>query len=106
MAEILNELDGPTQKALYYFNMIRPRTGLPDMELPASKEAFRDSIFIERGHEFYCEGHRYSDMVRMGKYVDWMKKTNPTVNPSMIRMPIADKYIIEYQGKLVQNPGY
>ena len=42
----------------------------------------------------------------MGKYVDWMKKTNPTVNPSMIRMPIADKYIIEYQGKLVQNPGY
>lgn len=106
MAEILNELNGPTQEALAYFNMIRPRTGLPNMGLPASKEAFRDSIFIERGHEFYCEGQRYADMVRMGKYVDWMKKTNPTVNPSMIRMPIADKYINEYQGKLVQNPGY
>lgn len=106
MAEILNELYGPTKESLSYFNMIRPRTGLPNMEMPASKDAFRDSIFIERGHEFYCEGQRYSDMVRMGKYVDWMKKINPSVNPSMIRMPIADKYINEYQGKLIQNPGY
>lgn len=106
MAEALNELHGPTKEALDYFNMIRPRTGLPNMELPASKEDFRDSIFIERGHEFYCEGWRYTDMVRMNKFVDWMKTTNPNVNPSMIRFPIADKYITEYQGKLVQNPGY
>ncbi len=106
MAEILNELNGPTQEALDYFNMIRPRTGLKNMEMPVSKDAFRDSIFVERGHEFYCEGQRYTDMVRMGKYVDWMKETNPTVNPSMIRFPIPNSYIVEYQGKLEQNPGY
>lgn len=106
MAEALNELNGPTQESLSYFNQIRPRTGLPDMKLPVSKEAFRDSIFVERGHEFYCEGWRYTDMVRMGKYVDYMKTTNPGVNESMIRFPIADKYITEYQGKLKQNPGY
>lgn len=45
MAEILNELYGPTKESLSYFNMIRPRTGLPNMEMPASKDAFRDSIF-------------------------------------------------------------
>jgi SusD family. len=106
MAEAINELEGPTLEALDYFNKIRPRTGLDNMLLPLTKEAFRDSIFKERGHEFYCEGSRYADMVRMGKFVDWMKKTNPAVNPSMIRFPIADKYITEYQGKLKQNPGY
>lgn len=106
MAEIINEMEGPTDEALSYFNQVRKRTGLGDLPKPSSKDEFRDIIFVERGHEFYCEGYRYEDMVRMGKYVDWMRKINPGADTRRIRFPIRNVYINEYKGKLKQNAGY
>lgn len=105
MAEALNELDGPTDEAYSYFNKIRPRTGLGNLTPGLTKEQFRDSILLERGHEFYCEGQRYADLVRHNKLVEYARKrsTNDEIQDGQALFPIPDAKILEYGGVLEQN---
>src|SRR5688500_19540321 len=69
-AEALNELNGPAQEQLNLINQVRIRAGLSGLTLAqaTSKEALRDLILRERGWEFYSEGKRREDLLRMDKF--------------------------------------
>ena len=120
-AEALNEL-GESAKAHEVLNRVRERAygdasgnyaGLP-------KDAFRDAILKERWLEFPLEGHRWFDLVRMGKFVERMKEhsayeasiaeSNKTdiasnVKDHMILMPIP-QHEMDLNPELTQNPGW
>lgn len=78
-AEILNELNGPSQEVYDEINKVRQRAGIPNVEDvwsdPAlcnslylnrhlTKEGMREIIMRERSIEFAFEGSRYWDVVR------------------------------------------
>ena len=72
-AECINEISGPTQKALDYINKVRNRAGLADLELAAFPDA--DTLFeqianVERPKEFGCENGRGIDLIRWGFFHD------------------------------------
>lgn len=102
-AEILNELNGPTQEAIDLINQIRSRAFQDDthnltLASYTTKDALRSAICDERLLELNNEGVRRPDLIRMGlwkdrldKYVaaikvksEWRKKnaTNPNVDYS------------------------
>lgn len=78
-AEILNELNGPTQEAIDLINEIRERAfqdadhnlRLSDY---ATKEALRSAICDERLYELNNEGTRRPDLIRMGLWKDRLDK--------------------------------
>lgn len=70
-AEADNELNGPTQDAVDQVNKVRERAYQSTshaLAVPASKEAFLDSILSERAKEFAGENMRWKDLVRNNKY--------------------------------------
>lgn len=107
ISEAINEIEGPTEEAYGYINQIRHRAGLNSLQKGLSKNEFRDSLLIERAHEFFAEGSRYPDLVRQKKFIEVARKNpNSAIKDDQILWPIPQKYIIEYGGVLVQNPGY
>lgn len=107
MSEAINELMGPTAEAYSFFNAVRTRAGLDPLEEMLSQGDFKDAILQERAHEFFCEGSRYSDLVRHGKFIETARKNpNSVIKDNQILWPIPQNYIIEYGGVLIQNPGY
>ncbi|MCR5019280.1 MAG: RagB/SusD family nutrient uptake outer membrane protein [Bacteroidales bacterium] len=78
-AEILNELNGPTQEAIDLINRIRRRAfgdTYHNLSLSsfAGKDALREAICDERLFEFNMEGLRRTDLIRMGLWKDRMDK--------------------------------
>ena len=78
-AEILNELNGPTQDAIDLINRIRSRAfgddnhGLSLADYP-TKEALRNALCDERAKELGMECVRRVDLIRMGLWKDRMDK--------------------------------
>jgi hypothetical protein len=112
LAEAINEQRGPAD-AFQYVNQVRNRAGLTSpskvwniTNIP-TKEAFRDSILVERGRELYCEGQRRQDLVRHGKYIQYAIDRGATgATPGDTLFPIPINVIIEGRGIVIQNPGY
>lgn len=107
-AEALNELSGPTQAALDLINQVRSRAGLGDLTLAqfASKDALRTHILKERGWEFYSEGKRRLDLIRMGVLISNAKERGITnAQPHHVRYPIPFA-TMDANPLLVQNEGY
>lgn len=78
-AEILNELNGPTQEAIDLINQIRSRAFQNDthnLSLAAysSTDALRSAICDERLLELNNEGVRRPDLIRMGLWKDRLNK--------------------------------
>ena len=78
-AEILNELNGPTQDAIDLINEIRERAFQDtDHNLKLSdystQEALRNAICDERLFELNNEGTRRPDLIRMGLWKDRLDK--------------------------------
>lgn len=74
-AEVLNENEGPTAKAVAQVNRVRTRAGLPELkdskyykiaEITADKNAFRDHVKVERALETAFECIRWIDTKRWG----------------------------------------
>ena len=76
-AEALNEYIGPSDEAYRYLNMVRERSGIPNIEKVWSnneivyepgkhltKEGLREIIHQERTVELSFEGHQYDDVRR------------------------------------------
>ena len=97
-AEILNELNGPTQEAVDAINVVRARAFGNDshnytVSGVGSKDNFRSLLCDERAMELNNEAKRRPDLIRMGlwkdrmdKYIEgkktqgqWKAKNNPNI---------------------------
>lgn len=106
-AEALNELNGPTQAAVDLINEVRRRAGIGDILLSAypAKEALRDFILAERGREFFGEGKRREDLIRMNKFITGAVARGINAKPYHILYPIPQTEI-DADKNLEQNEGY
>lgn len=106
-AEVINELQGPTQQAFDAIQPILTRAGvlIPE-EAKKSKESFKDWLLAERGREFYCEGGRRSDLIRFGKFISSAVARGKNAHQYQVLFPIPSWAVIEAGGKIEQNPGY
>lgn len=106
-AEALNEQNGPGEEALQLINQVRTRAGLPGLKLAdiSSKEALRDLILAERGHEFYNEGHRRMDLIRTGKFISNAQARGKNAQPYHVVFPIP-QVVIDSDPAIVQNSNY
>jgi hypothetical protein len=106
-AEALNELNGPSAEALQLVNQVRTRAGLPGLKLEnvATKETFRDMILLERGHEFFNEGHRRMDLIRTGKFISDAQARGKNAQPFQLVFPIP-QVVIDSDPVIQQNPNY
>jgi len=71
----------------------------------AAKDQLRAQILKERGWEFWYEGKRREDLIRMGKYVTEGQKHAYNFSEKNLLFPIPQGAIIE-NPNLRQNPGY
>ncbi|HKG93312.1 MAG TPA: RagB/SusD family nutrient uptake outer membrane protein [Gemmatimonadaceae bacterium] len=124
-AEAINELSGPSA-AYTLVNEVRARAGLPNLTPGLSKDAFRDSLFLERRYELALEMHGIFDNRRNWT---WSKKRleetmtsistkNRTPNTSSTTKfnaaPLNEKWKLypipvracELNPLLTQNPGW
>jgi len=72
-AECENEINGPTQTAIDYINLVRRRVALPDLKLvdfPTANHLFEQIANVERPKEFGCENGRGIDLLRWGFFYD------------------------------------
>lgn len=107
LAEALAEkATAPTDKAIQLVNQVRTRAGLADLSADAtsSLQNFRDALLLERGHEFYLEGLRRIDLIRMNKWESAMKAAGKTPGPALF--PIPEYILINANGQLKQTDGY
>jgi hypothetical protein len=103
-----------TSEAVDLLNKVRTRSGLPAYTLSSfgSSRDFLDKLLMERAHELYFEGHRRTDLIRDGSWVEAMKKKCQAVgeltlvNDNYVRYPLPQSVIDEGKGVIVQNPGY
>jgi hypothetical protein len=68
-AECENEINGPTQAAINYINIVRQRVALEDLQLsdfPTADALFEQIANVERPKEFGCENGRGIDLLRWG----------------------------------------
>lgn len=106
-AEALNEIGFESGgEAFNYLNLIRSRAGLPDLSVN-SKEEFREAVLHERRVEFAFEGHRWFDLIRMGKAIEIIKENKGIdINENKFVLPIPQEQIDINPEKIKQNPGY
>jgi len=106
-AEALNEIGFESGgEAFDYLNLIRSRAGLPDLSVN-SKEEFREAVLHERRVEFAFEGHRWFDLIRMGKAIEIIKENKGIdINENKFVLPIPQEQIDINPEKIKQNPGY
>jgi len=107
-AEALNELNGPNPESINLINQVRNRSSLGNITLAnyPTKSALRDHILDERGWEFYYEGKRREDLIRMGKLIDYAHQrgvTNADQHYTLFPIPQS---AMDSNPALEQNPGY
>jgi starch-binding outer membrane protein, SusD/RagB family len=128
-AEALNEAQGPVQAAYDAVNIIRNRSGMPNLPAGLTKDQFRAKIQNERDIELAFEDHRFWDIRRWkiaenegvmkgdmyGIKITKIGSTNEysylpyvfekrTFLPRMYFNPFTQNEV--FKGYLAQNPGY
>lgn len=106
-AEALNEIEGPNQETIELINEIRYRAGLENIALSQypTKESLRDHILDERRWEFWYEGKRRRDLLRMGKYISNAQMRGKNAQEKHKVFPIPQEEI-DANPLFDQNPGY
>ena len=109
MAEITNELSGPTAEARGFLAQVTNRAGTT-ATLPAlaTQAAMRSFLLDERGRELYFEfGIRRQDLIRNGSFIANAQSRGITQAKShQVLFPIPSDVIIQSGGIIAQNPGY
>jgi len=91
--------NGDNGTALDMVNTLRTARGTSEL---VSIDA--DGMIAERGRELYWEGHRRTDLIRFGKFLNaWQEK--PASGPERLLFPIPATSLAS-NPNLVQNPGY
>lgn len=108
---------GNTAKAVEKINVVRKRASATgyDLSINASDLSI-DFILDERGRELAGEYHRWMDLKRTGKLVEYASKYNPNIlsadffkgtdGQNKILRPIPLSAILLNHAKIQQNPGY
>nr|WP_321408491.1 RagB/SusD family nutrient uptake outer membrane protein [uncultured Carboxylicivirga sp.] len=105
-AEALNEVGGPTQECIDLINEVRERSNATLLSLgDYTKETLRAFLLDERGRELYCEGHRRSDLIRFGKFIEYAQAEGKYAESHHVLYPIPQSALDE-NPNLVQNTGY
>ncbi len=104
-AEALNEVNGPTLESIDLINQVKSRSHAIPLTLAGNTKAtLRDAILQERGWEFFYEGKRRADLIRMGKYDVIVNAYLSRIGqPANIVMP-KNKYFPYPQGQVNLNP--
>ena len=114
-AEAINEIYGPNEKAYALVNQIRRRAygdNEHDLVKGMDKAAFTEALLTERKKEFFMEGHRKDDLVRMQALEEVINTHNQF--PDVIQKdyqvheyiwPISQRELDNNQ-YIDQNPGY
>lgn len=104
-AEALNELNGPTPVSVGLVNEVKGRSHANLLSSGGlTKETLRDAILQERGWEFFYEGKRRADLLRMNKYdVIVNAYLNRIGQPTNVVMP-KNKYFTYPQRAVNVNP--
>jgi hypothetical protein len=104
-AEALNEINGPDAEGIGLINQVKGRSHAKLLNLADyDKNTLRDAILQERGWEFFYEGKRRADLIRMGKYDSIVNAyLNRIGQPSNISMP-KNTYFPYPQGQVNLDP--
>lgn len=108
MAEIINELDGPTPEAIGYLKQVtdRANTTIPQ-SATVSHDVLSNFILDERGRELYwIPGVRREDLIRHGTFISDAVARGLTAKPYQVLWPIPSDVIIQSNGIVKQNSGY
>ena len=100
------EMNGVQCNGLNYYNAVRTRAGIAAVGSLPDKKGLLD----ERNRELYWEGHRRSDMIRLGFYTgstyNWQWKSGVYAGGALDSyrnlMPVPP----QFTSTLGQNPGY
>lgn len=107
---IVRNANSVTPEAVSLLNMVHTRAGLKAFQMSDFRgvQDFLDTVLLERGHELWFEGARRQDLIRHGKYVEYLKKYkgSETVKDYMKIMPLPQSVIDESKGQIAQNPQY
>lgn len=87
------------EKGLPRLNELRAFRGLPAI-YPGTEAAFINAILDERRHELLCEGHRWYDLVRLGKAVEVLGILE---HQTLMPIPESERQV---NRNLTQNKGY
>ncbi|WP_200979269.1 RagB/SusD family nutrient uptake outer membrane protein [Echinicola sp. 20G] len=107
-AEALNELNGPNQESIDLINMVRERADVAPLSLTdfGSTEALRTHLLDERAWEFYTEGKRREDQIRLGTFVSSAQARGVSnAKATHVLFPIPQA-ALDANPNLVQNDGY
>jgi len=104
-AEALNEINGPNAEGIGLINQVKARSHAKQLNLADyNQSTLRDAILQERGWEFFYEGKRRADLIRMGKYDVLVNAyLNRIGQPSNITMP-KNTYFPYPQGQVNLDP--
>ncbi|AHG88728.1 RagB/SusD domain-containing protein [Gemmatirosa kalamazoonensis] len=128
-AEAANEVSGPNAEAYGYVNQVRARAKVPNLTAGLSKQAFKDSLYVERRYELALEFHGVFDMRRDWAFAKGRVEANlrqaSTLNKSPFTssvekpatstsLTVDDKWQLypiparacELNSALTQNPGW
>jgi len=109
MAEITNQLNGPTSEALGYLKQVTDRANATiPVDATENKQKFQDYVIEERGKELYFEnGNRRSDLIRNGTLIsNAIARGRTDAKPFHVLFPIPADIIIQSNGVIAQNNGY
>ena len=105
MAEITNELYGPTPEAIGYLKQVtdRAHTIIP-ASATVSHDALSNFILDERGRELYwLPGIRRQDLIRHGTFISDAVARGLPAKPYQTLWPIPSDVIIQSNGVIIQN---
>ncbi|MFI5193116.1 MAG: RagB/SusD family nutrient uptake outer membrane protein [Chitinophagales bacterium] len=104
-AEALNELNGINQESIDLINQVKGRSHAKLLDIADyDQSTLRDAILLERGWEFFYEGKRRADLIRMGKYDVLVNAYLTRIGqPAVITMP-KDQYFPYPLSQVTLNP--
>jgi len=107
LAEALNELQGPHQESIDLINQVRGRAHASLLSLDGhTKDSLREHIYKEREWEFFSEGKRREDQIRLGTFISKaVLERNKNAQAHHVLFPIPETEL-NTNSNLVQNDGY